>query len=471
MSSNVVQVRPNEYEFDFSRGDQVLAQSQVSEIAASLGRYFVADLRIARAFYRGLEPLFADWIDVALFIYLADRLSPRRRRTSRHFSLQWGRCLQLKIPVHHPEVWSRPEIYESLRRLLYFFTEDDWHIEFIQNHKIPRPSESQKSLLPIWKPNPVRVALYSGGLDSFAGTAQQITELPEHQFVLVSGVTNTRQGEAQRAQIKAINKDARRPAIHIPVDYGLRQGIEREERSQRSRGFLFMTLGAVTAVTAGANELYIYENGIGAINLPYDGSQVGTSSTRAVNPIALLRMAKFVTALTGIPFRIENPFLFQTKAEMCRHSKVKRLSEQIKLTFSCDGFPIRKKNQPQCGVCTSCLLRRLSLEGAGLSNHDSGYLHDLSSEQVFIGRKQLDLLWVMDWQAQRLGAALSSSEPWQAFRQEFPALIDVVSEVCKTNESRREEMRSALLRLYSQYVSEWNSFSARKLLTRQALAA
>ncbi|HMV46292.1 MAG TPA: 7-cyano-7-deazaguanine synthase [Blastocatellia bacterium] len=470
MPSDFVQVHPNRYEFDFSQGNQVLAQSLVSETVA-LGRYFVVDLRIARAFDKRLEPLLADWMDIALFIYLADRLSPRRRRISQHHALQWGRSLYLKIPVRSPELWSSQEIYGSLRRLLYFFTEDDWQIEFVQSHKTPRPSESQNSLLPIWKPTPVRVALYSGGLDSFAGTAQQIAELPEHQFVLVSGVTNSRQGEAQRAQIRAINKAVRNPVIHIPVDYGLQQGIEREERSQRSRGFLFMTLGAITAIIAGANELFIYENGIGAINLPYDGSQVGTSSTRAVNPIALLRMAKFITDLTNIPFRIENPFLFQTKAEMCRHSEVGRLSEYIKLTFSCDGFPIRKKNKPQCGICTSCLLRQLSLESAGLSGYDSGYLHDLSSEEYFNRRKQLDSLWVMDWQAQRIVAALASVAPWQRLGQEFPALIDIVSEVCKTTRSQPKEMQSALLRLYAQYVNDWDSFSARKLLTRQALAA
>jgi Queuosine biosynthesis protein QueC len=471
MSNSFVQVHPNEYGFDFTHGDQVLPQPRSAELVA-FGRYFVNDLRITKAFSRRLDPLLADWIDTALFVYLADRLSLRRRHTSQHYALQWGRKLHLKVPVRKPEVWTRLEIYESLQRLLHFFTEDDWQIEFVKGCKTQRLSESQNPLLPAWEPSPVRVALYSGGLDSFAGTVQQIAELPEHQFVLVSGVTSTRQGKAQQNQIKAINKAAARTAIHIPVFYRLRHGIERaEELSQRSRGFLFMTLGVVTAITAGANELYIYENGIGAINLPYDGSQIGTSNTRSVNPIALLRMAKFVADLTGAPFRIENPFLFQTKAEMCRHPEVRRLGDRISLTFSCDHFPIRRKDQPQCGVCTSCLLRRLSLESAGLHSFDSGYLRDLLSGQFLGGRKQLNSLWVMDWQAQRIAAAVASSEPWKALRQEFPALIDVVSEVCKTKGSRPEEIQSALLRLYSQYVNEWNSFSARKLLTKQALAA
>jgi len=471
MYGKIVDIQPNEYRFDFTCSSEVLLRQRSAE-HITLGRYFVDDLRIAGIFSKQLDPLLADWMDVALFVYLADRLSPRRRRASQHYALQWGRKLHLKVPVRRLGIWSRSEIYESLRRLLYFFTEDDWQIEFVQNHKAQRLSESQYSLLPVWQPAPVRVALYSGGLDSFAGTVQQIAAWSEHQFVLVSGVTNPRQGKAQQNQIKAINKAAIRSAFHIPVFYGLQHGVERaEELSQRSRGFLFMTLGVVTAITAGVNELYIYENGIGAINLPYDGSQIGTSNTRSTNPIALLRMSKFVADLTGAPFQIENPFLFQTKAEMCRHPEVRRLGDHISLTFSCDHFPIRRKDQPQCGVCTSCLLRRLSLESAGLHSFDSAYLRDLLSGQFLGGRKQLNSLWVMDWQAQRIAAAVASSEPWKALRQEFPALIDVVSEVCKTKGSRQEEIQSALLRLYSQYVNEWEYFSARKLLARQALAA
>jgi hypothetical protein len=464
-----VQVRPNEYHFDFTQADQVLSQLGSAESVA-LGSCYVNDLKIARAFSQRLDPLLGDWLHIALFVYLADRLSLRRKRSSPNYALQWGRKIHLKVPVRRLEIWTRGEIGESLRQLLRFFTEDDWQINFVQSCKEPRLSESNYSLPLVWPAVPVRVALYSGGLDSFAGVVQQLAEWPDYQFVLVSGVTHARQGKAQRSQIKAINRDAGRPVIYIPVHYGLRQGIEREEGSQRSRGFLFMTLGAVTAITAGANELYIYENGIGAINLPYDGSQVGTSNTRAVNPIALLRMSRFVTDLTGTSFQIENPFLFQTKAEMCRHPEVKRLGHCISLTFSCDGFPVRRKDQPQCGICTSCLLRRLSLENAGAGGFDSDYLHNLLSEQVIAERKQLSSLWVMNWQAQRMTAALASSNPWQALRREFSALTDVVAEVCKTKRLKPEEVQSALLRLYSRYVDEWNSFSAQRLLTRGTLA-
>ena len=73
---------------------------------------------------------------------------------------------------------------------------------------------------------------------------------------------------------------------------------------------MFMTLGAVAALNAGARELEIYENGIGAINLPYDFSQVGAMSSRSVSPSALIRMENFIEKLTDEKFRISNRRLF-----------------------------------------------------------------------------------------------------------------------------------------------------------------
>ncbi|MDX2032594.1 MAG: hypothetical protein SF339_18105 [Blastocatellia bacterium] len=182
-------------------------------------------------------------------------------------------------------------------------------------------------------------------------------------------------------------------------------------------------------------------------------------------------MSKFITELTGISFRVLNPFLFQTKAEMCRHPEVRRLRDCIKLTFSCDGFPIRQKDQPQCGICTSCLLRRLSLESAGLSDFDSRYLHDFTVDDLANKRKKLAKLSVMDWQARQIGACLRSPAPWQELIHQFPALQDVLAEVCRTTGTEPDNISSGLLRLYSQYVQEWDSFSGTSLLTKQALAA
>lgn len=478
MRRGLVPINPNEYEFDFAQSDNVLgtfclAGSKGSE-AKAFGKYFIGDEKIARCFGQVLDSLLADWVDVALYVYLADRLSPRRRRTSPHHHFQWSRKLRLKIPVRRPDVWRSERIHSALLRLLRFFTEDQWQIEFIQSQKEKRQSESQTFLFEASKPELLKVALYSGGLDSFAGAVQKVAEMPDYHFVLVSGVTNSRQGKLQREQINIIKDFAPDRITHVSVPYGLQRGIERsEENTQRSRGFLFMTIGAVTAIAAEANELQIYENGIGAINLPYDATQVGTSNTRSVHPVALLRMSQFITELTGIAFSINDPFVFKTKAEMCSHSEVQRLGQYVNSTFSCDSFPIRKRAQSQCGICTSCLLRRQSLELAGLSMFDApaGYLSDLLSTNSSFGSKQIRWLSVMEWQAQKITTCLASEDSWQLLVQDFPSLMEIVSEVCLATGASPQEIKSSLLRLYSRYVKQWNDFSARRLINCQTIAA
>src|SRR5215472_6232440 len=104
--------------------------------------------------------------------------------------------------------------------------------------------------------------------------------------------------------------------------------------------FFILDVGAA-AIAAGSRTLFLFENGVGAINLPYDGTQIGTYNSRATHPVALLRMQEFIAKLTGQTFVIENPFAFSTKGEMCRHQAVQDLRNYLSLTFSCDGFPVR----------------------------------------------------------------------------------------------------------------------------------
>src|SRR5207248_4283113 len=99
MSERFVQVHPNQYEFDFTRSDKVIrtyhsAKSQSTDPVV-FGRYSVDDVNVSKQLGQLLSPLLADCIDVALFVYLADRLSPRRERANPHHTFQWGRKLRL----------------------------------------------------------------------------------------------------------------------------------------------------------------------------------------------------------------------------------------------------------------------------------------------------------------------------------------------------------------------------------------
>src|SRR2546425_1524897 len=325
----------NVFSFDFSDSANVkwrhASEASRNESLAQSIEYFINDDKIAQRFGHTLDPLLADWIDVALACYLADRLATRGTTLVDQPGRYWSRVLNLTVPVRQTDCWNNAEVQSDLVRLLHFFTEDAWHFEFVPRTAARRLAESQGFLFGFESGKRVRVSLYSGGLDSFAGAAQMLGEYPAHAHVFVSGVTNVRQQAAQRAQLRALQSKTRDKICHVIVPYGLRWAgahvHRKEEASQRTRGFLFLTLGAVSAMAASATKLLLCENGVGAINLPYDGTQIGSYNSRATNPAALLRMEGFIRVLTKQEMAIENPFLFYTKGEMCGQKLVKELGE------------------------------------------------------------------------------------------------------------------------------------------------
>jgi hypothetical protein len=184
-------------------------------------------------------------------------------------------------------------------------------------------------------------------------------------------------------------------------------------------------------------------------------------------------MGELTEVLTGAPFTFLNPFLFQTKGQMCRHPAVRRLAPYIKTTFSCDAFPIQAKGKPQCGFCTSCHLRRLSLEAALLSAYDPSdqYICDLSNPSVKASEKQLQHLNVMEWQFRKISQKFQASDPWQSLVTEFTELQTIASELGALVEGGDRAIRRSILRLYSRYITEWDKYSARKRLPARAQAA
>jgi hypothetical protein len=234
-----------------------------------------------------------------------------------------------------------------------------------------------------------------------------------------------------------------------------------EEWSQRGRGFLFLTLGAATALAVKNQELCVFENGIGAINLPINATQIGTYSSRAANPLTLARMENFIQLLTGASFKIRNPFLYRTKGEMCNNEVVASLASLISETFSCDGFPVRARGCPQCGTCSSCVLRRVSLLHANLIEYDRGYLVDVFDTTKALTSDQQYVLRAMYWQARRIAECLGSVDAWQALIRAFPMLAKIEDLLVTNGDQDQLAIRSSLIRLYEQYIEEWNQFLSR----------
>lgn len=303
-----------------------------------------------------------DLLRVAAAVLDADRLSPRlpdgRMRRAR--DLRWQRTLSVRIAVEDPSRWIRVEA--PLARLLHFMTDDTWEVTFAD---APRPMVQQ--LLPRTELDSAdEVALFSGGLDSVAGLYARSRARGGH-FVAVSACGTEVRGHAQGAALDEL-RELGINATSLRLVHQLRatqRSRSRMEASQRSRGLLFLAMGAVTAARLSKAEFCIYETGVGCINLPMSRAQVSAQGTRAMHPLTIALFNDLLESVLDQPVRAIVPFFLLTKGELCSVAR-SVLPRLARITMSCDeGEGHKSDAMEHCGACTSCLFRRIALFSAG----------------------------------------------------------------------------------------------------------
>ncbi|MEG4281563.1 7-cyano-7-deazaguanine synthase [Microcoleus sp. A006_D1] len=391
--------------------------------------------------------IIADLVDLAVAIHASDRLAPQNLSGK-------PRRLQVVLPVRHPELLNAEPFRTKLEHLLGWATGSEWVFDF-QRRVTPERFVKQQLVLPII-PQGCEVALWSGGLDALAGLYTRLRIYPEKPFVLFgSGSNNSvyaRQGRVAK-KVESIFS-GRCHLFRVPIRFH-DSDVQHKNKRSRARGVVFTLLGAACAYLMNRRVLCVYENGIGAINLPYRASAVGLDHSRSVHPLTLLMVSDVVSELLGEEFRVKNPFLFWTKAKMCKALAEDGRNDLPPLTMSCDS-PHRQ--QPiQCGYCSSCLLRRQALAAT--------YIKDRTRYVVLHGNRppkesslHLDHMLV---QVNTLRNLLDVSDEmgiqWEALTREFPVLDDIVDRGAISESLLPADMRSHLIQLYRNYVSEWDT--------------
>jgi 7-cyano-7-deazaguanine synthase in queuosine biosynthesis len=387
-------------------------------------------------------PQLADLVDIGLAIAAADRLSVRRSTMP---------CrIHIDLPVRHPEVFTHSSFLNRLCDVLFYYTDDQWSFSFRRRTTLGRPTELQIAL-PCHNES-VEVGLWSGGLDSLAGLWIRARTRPDVAYVLVGTGFNTFIQHIQQCVAQQLRRTqpVTMDLIQVPLEV-MTVSEQRKNRTQRTRGFVFLLLGAVCALLEGQDTLMVYENGIGALNLAYRDSEVGRDHSRAVHPLALIKMSDLVSQFIERPFRLQNPFLFWTKAEMCALLRETVAEELVYRTSSCDSRQ-RKPNQPsQCGRCSSCLLRRQALAAAGIPDQTCYCWED------FAALGDNTAFEAMHFQVATLRRLLSSDMPWIHLRTQFPTLGTIADRWGRWSGEACETVADHLVRLYRQYVYEWDA--------------
>ncbi len=408
-----------------------------------------------------MPPEIADLVDIAVAVYVADRLSIPKSGMQRN--------IHIVLPVRHPEIFGSSQVGEYFKEVLHWYTNDHWSFEFIPRDIYGRQTEIQMCMpLTDNSAQSIEVALWSGGLDALAGLYNRSVVEHSNFYILFGTGANTFIHSIQQKVAKAFNKKFpdRTVLVQVPILLYETKNLPKSS-SQRTRGFIFMLLGAVCAHMEGQNTLYIYENGIGAINLPFRESEVGLDHARSVHPLSLLRMGDLVSELIGKPFAFRNPFLFYTKAQMCEIFTSLAVTDLVFQTVSCDRR--HRERLTQCGCCSSCLLRRQALAVQRIEDQTPYVILNAHLRGKISKPSYGDHLRAMRDQVHSLHSLLNSGTPWASISKKHTVLSDIVDWTAKQHGIALEPIREQLVQLYKCYVDEWDNNSVQYILSRGLL--
>lgn len=276
------------------------------------------------------------------------------------------------------EIWQNPEVHEVLAGTLGFLSDDSYEFDF-------RRAETPVQQKELYFPHLIdasaehdEVALFSGGIDSFAGVVNDVVTLGK-SITLVGHYSSSKVRNVQESLIDGLSqKGFDRRISYIPV-WVSNQGVSAREFTQRTRSFLFACLGLVVARMSGKDRFSFYENGVISINPPLAGDVIGGRATRTTHPKVLRGLEALFSILLDHQIEIQTPLHWLTKKEVTQKIKEADMSDMLGQTVSCTRPRIWTERQKHCGVCSQCIDRRFAVLAAGMEDHEpsSNYMRDL----------------------------------------------------------------------------------------------
>jgi 7-cyano-7-deazaguanine synthase in queuosine biosynthesis len=294
------------------------------------------------------------------------------REFTRAMSEGWSRQLTVAIPVYEIGLWGHTKTTELLAQTLSYLTGDEWIFKFrARRSRFREPHENYLALDPN---RSTRFIPYSHGLDSFA-QLRLLQHADRHvEHICVYADPRQMAGGWRTFRRQSRNDHVRPLRVPLKID-----DRHHAERTFRTRPFIYYTLAAYGAITAGSNEVVIPENGQGSI-----GASLVTLGTeaphRSCHPGFTSRLAKLLEHLTGQTVRFRHPGLLSTKGDVL--NKLSQIAPDSKSWmlehWSCSHDQRHATDgvkRIHCGVCGNCILRRSAAMAAGFDD-PTPYLYE-----------------------------------------------------------------------------------------------
>ena len=274
--------------------------------------------------------------------------------------------VNLNIGVTTPEKFDM--IKFDLEKLISFMTNGEiWKISFYKKQKSPliATTKTQMSI----KKNINSIALLSGGLDALAGAFQELN----NNTLFITFETNKTESNKAKQSFEMLSK-LNENCYHVRIPK--LQFEKKKQTTQRTRTLLFIGSALIYADFYEIDTIKIYENGIMSLNPTFAYRRRVTHTT---HPKTLYIINDIFKKL-GVNIKVINPFNFMTKAEVINLIP-KECSNIISNTKTCSKMPGSKPFQNrknsgicQCGMCTACVLRQISILNSNKMNFDDNYI-------------------------------------------------------------------------------------------------
>lgn len=322
---------------------------------------------ITHRIIENLKPRYQDLLEIASYVYYSDS-SVSRWSEKDYNNSKWVRDFEFIIPVQDFNFWNRQEIKDSLGDTLSFLTGDNYKIIFKRRkpkaEQLYLTFEENREL----KEQPDCISLFSGGLDSLAGSVSLLTN--SRRPLLVSHRSSPKIDSRQRKLVELLRSRIDGwflPHLNIWIN---RKSNRASEQTQRSRALLFLSIAGVVCLQKELSDIFMCENGVVSFNLPLSAQNVSSLLSRSTHPKFIHLFANFINKLGNNTINIHNPFIYLTRREVAKTMLHTGYEDLIQRSISCAHTQLATILHPHCGTCSQCIDRRFALSDSTLQKFD-----------------------------------------------------------------------------------------------------
>lgn len=340
-----------------------------------------------------LEDRVLDLLEIASYVFGADRLEVRGHKDDLEYHA-WPRSFHLIIKVRDYEFWNSPEVQRKLTKALVFMSGDSsYEFTFQPGHSTTATGLFDQKEFRLQTQRETRITLFSGGLDSLTGTLESLGTCGE-DICLVSHQSQPGTIRTQTKLITKLSEDYPNRLSHYKFLCTLK-GTRAEEETQRTRAFLYTSIAVALAQTLNQSNIFVYENGMTAVNWPKRQDQLNARASRTTHPQTIALLSDFFSTFCERPFSIETPYLWKTKTDVLETLASLNGQDLITSTVSCSKtFQKLGRDSTQCGECSQCVDRRFAAYAADLDDIDNAgiYANDFVSDRIEDGQAKTTVL-------------------------------------------------------------------------------